>query len=158
MRYNFERKRNFNLSLKSGQHGRRFSGICQIFRKTFLKWNDYRKSSVNCLCFCELFMYHQNQRFRNLFKLDDTFAYKFHVCDNVWSFKKLSRSLTSLIVWSYCYGTFLWNSLTFWETTFNLVEGIYLIKVNSINTRKRCSVCSKFTVKVIEIIFWYLYC
>ena len=47
--------------------------------------------------------------------------------------------------------------------------GIYLLKVNNRNTRTRCEICSKLTVKIPEqrnkdtrttpmASFWYLYC
>ena len=40
--------------------------------------------------------------------------------------------------------------------------GIYLLKVNSRNTRKRCEICSKLTIKTPEwqppASFWCLYC
>ena len=39
--------------------------------------------------------------------------------------------------------------------------GIYLLKVNNRNTRTRCEICSKLTIKIPEqrqASFWYLYC
>ena len=39
--------------------------------------------------------------------------------------------------------------------------GIYLLKVNNRNTRTRCEICSKLTIKILERrqeSFWYLYC
>ena len=35
--------------------------------------------------------------------------------------------------------------------------GIYLLKVNNINTRTRFEICSKLTIKILAS-FWYLYC
>ena len=36
--------------------------------------------------------------------------------------------------------------------------GIYLLKVNNRNTRTRCEICSKLTIKTPERSFWCLYC
>ena len=39
--------------------------------------------------------------------------------------------------------------------------GIYLLKVNNRNTRARCEICSKLTIKAPErrqALFWCLYC
>ena len=47
--------------------------------------------------------------------------------------------------------------------------GIYLLKVNNRNSRKRCEICSKLTIKTIELTikltiktpmasFWRIYC
>ena len=39
--------------------------------------------------------------------------------------------------------------------------GIYMFKVNNINTRTRCEICSKSTIKTPEqrlALFWYFYC
>ena len=36
--------------------------------------------------------------------------------------------------------------------------GIYMFKVNNRNTRTRCEICSKLTIKTPERSFWCLYC
>ena len=36
--------------------------------------------------------------------------------------------------------------------------GIYLLKVNNRNTRRRYEICSKLTIKIPERRQWYLYC
>ena len=36
--------------------------------------------------------------------------------------------------------------------------GIYLLKVNNRNSRTRCEICSKLTIKTPERSFWCLYC
>ena len=41
-------------------------------------------------------------------------------------------------------------SLSLW----NLTVGIYLLKVNNRNTRTRCEVCSKLTIKTPELCQW----
>ena len=67
---------------------------------------------------------------------------------------------------------FFWNLLdlrTFWNMKgsilyclrLNVPAGIFLIKVNNRNTRARCEICSKLTIKILEqrqASFWYLYC
>ena len=37
-------------------------------------------------------------------------------------------------------------------------SGMYLLKVNNRNTRARCEICSKLTIKIPERRHWYLYC
>ena len=36
--------------------------------------------------------------------------------------------------------------------------GIYLLNVNNRNTRTRCEICSKLTIKTPWALFWCLYC
>ena len=48
---------------------------------------------------------------------------------------------------------------TFIYTVFRFFPaGIYLLKVNNRNTRTRCEICSKLTIKTPERTFWCLYC
>ena len=37
-------------------------------------------------------------------------------------------------------------------------DGNYIFKVSNGNTRTRCEICSKLTVKIRNASFWYLYC
>ena len=42
-----------------------------------------------------------------------------------------------------------------------IAVNIYLFKVNNGNTKKRCKICSKLTIKTTEqslASFWYVYC
>ena len=52
--------------------------------------------------------------------------------------------------------TWIMNS----KVALGLPAGIYLLKVNRRNTRTRCEICSKLTIKIPERrqSFWYLYC
>ena len=41
-----------------------------------------------------------------------------------------------------------------WESKYNFPAGIYLLKVNNKNTRTRCEICSKLTIKTPERRQW----
>ena len=87
----------------------------------------------------------------------------------------LSSFLLDMLVYIYPMATTFWNLLTWpgkWNETYNAVRtyfnpilflqvyanqsyppppaGIYLLKVNNRNTRTRCEICSKLTIKIIE--------
>ena len=61
----------------------------------------------------------------------------------------------SVIRWSSHWQT-LWNTEVF--TVCTVPAGIYLLKANSRNTRTRCKICSKLTIKTPGHQFWCLYC
>ena len=76
--------------------------------------------------------------------------------------ERLDETTLNTLRWTLTAHSLKWVTLqTVWFTETWIPASNYMFKVNNRNTRARCEICSKLTIKIPErrqASFWYLYC
>ena len=127
--------------------------------------SEYRSVHTKLVLISLLFAFRNTHHLEVLWKVGGLQLYKKETPARMCEFWKISKN-TCFVEYLWTISVSFWTNIC-WQRTYVVTcpVGIYMFKVNKGNTRIRCEICSKLTIKTPErqhwapmTSFWCLYC